>query len=214
MSNLLSQSHQFQSIAKFDTVLTYQLLLNIFMRIRQIGDPILREVSQPVAVETIANSEVIELITRMKNILNGIKSISAENGNALSAPQVGSLLRLIVLRIDGQFQTMINPKFKPTSDKTFEFEEECFSLYDQRAMLERYYHGEVHYLDEDGIRQVQQLQGENAGLVQHEIDHLDGVLFIDRLEQAGRKARSIDDLLADQPNRLRQVRKMMSYMVG
>jgi len=61
---------------------------------------------------------------------------------------------------------------------------------------------------------MQQLQGENAGLVQHEIDHLDGVLFIDRLEQAGRKARSIDDLLADQPNRLRQVRKMMSYMVG
>ncbi len=184
------------------------------MRIRQIGDPILREVSKPVAVETITTSEVTELIAKIKNILNGIKSISVENGNALSAPQVGSLLRLIVLRIDGEFRTMINPEFEPTSDKTFEFEEECFSLYDQRATLERFYQGEVHYLDENGASQMQQLQGENAGLVQHEIDHLDGVLFIDRLEEAGRQARSIDELLADQPLRLQQVRKMISYMVG
>jgi len=118
------------------------------MRIRQIGDPILREVSIAVNQKQLGTPKISQLIAQMKDTLNGIKAISDENGNALSAPQVGSLLRLIVLRIDGQFQVMINPEFKPLSDKTFEFDEECFSLYDQRASVQRYYEGEVQYLND------------------------------------------------------------------
>ena len=182
------------------------------MRIRQIGDPILREVSLAVDEQHICSDEIGSLIERMQGILDGIKLISDENGNALSAPQVGRLVRLIVLRIDGEFQTMINPVFTAESKKTFEFEEECFSLYDQRATLERYYQGEVSYLDEMAIFRTKKLSGEQAGLVQHEIDHLDGVLFLDRLEQQGRQVESIDDLLHDQPARLAQVKAMMSYM--
>jgi len=124
-------------------------LEKIVMRIRQIGDPILREVSIAVNQKQLGTPKISQLIAQMKDTLNGIKAISDENGNALSAPQVGSLLRLIVLRIDGQFQVMINPEFKPLSDKTFEFDEECFSLYDQRASVQRYYEGEVQYLNED-----------------------------------------------------------------
>jgi len=189
-------------------------LEKIVMRIRQIGDPILREVSIAVNQKQLGTPKISQLIAQMKDTLNGIKAISDENGNALSAPQVGSLLRLIVLRIDGQFQVMINPEFKPLSDKTFEFDEECFSLYDQRASVQRYYEGEVQYLNEDGVVQRQNLIGENAGLVQHEIDHLDGILFLDRLEQLGRQATSIDEVLSDQPQRLAQVKKMMQYMIG
>ena len=184
------------------------------MRIRQIGDPILREVSKAVLVNEIGTPKISELISRMKDILDGIKAISDENGNALSAPQVGSLCRLIVLRIDGEFQVMINPEFTPLSDMTFEFEEECFSLYDQRATLQRFYEGDVAYLDEDGTRRSQVLLGENAGLVQHEIDHLDGILFLDRLEKMGRQAKSVDETLNDQPERLAQVKRMMDYMTG
>jgi len=184
------------------------------MRIRQIGDPILREVSVVVQADQIVTSEVVDLIVKMKDILNGIKSISDGNGNALSAPQVGSLLRLIVLRIDGEFLTMINPVFTPLSDRTFEFEEECFSLYDQRATLERFYQGEVTYLNEMGEFKTLSLQGEDAGLVQHEIDHLDGILFLDRLQQAGRQSQPVDEILKDQPARLEQVKKMMNYMIG
>jgi peptide deformylase len=183
-------------------------------RIRQIGDPILREVSIEVDEAQVRSTGIIKLIIRMQEILNGIKSISDENGNALSAPQVGCLVRVILLRIDDEFLTMINPEFSPQSDETFEFEEECFSLYDQRATLKRYYRGTVTYLDESGVRRSQQLCGEQSGLVQHEIDHLDGVLFLDRLEQQGRQVESIYDLLDRQPARLAQVQNMIAYMTG
>ena len=184
------------------------------MRIRQIGDPILREVSVAVTLDQLKTANVIELVARMKSILNGIQSISPENGNALSAPQVGSLLRLIVLRIDRQFHVMVNPEFKPLSDRMFEFDEECFSLYDQRATVERFYSIEVKYLTENGETISKNLEGDNAGLVQHEVDHLDGVLFLDRLQQLGREATPIDEVLSEQPERLAQVKKMMQYMTG
>ena len=184
------------------------------MRIRQVGDPILREVSLPVRTDAIMSQEIATLVAKMKDILNGIKSISDENGNALSAPQVGRLLRLIVLRLQGEFRVMINPEFKALSSQTFEFDEECFSLYDQRARLERFSQIEVSYLDEAAVAHAITLTGESAGLVQHEIDHLDGVLFTDRLEQAGRQAQSIDEQLSSQPERLAQVKAMIDYMIG
>ena len=184
------------------------------MRIRQIGDPILRQVSSAVDPDDIGGGDIVALIANIKRILNGIKSISEENGNALSAPQVGSSVRLIVLRIDGEFQTMINPVFTALSNTSFEFEEECFSLYDRRATLERYYEVEVNYLDETATHRTQTLIGENAGLVQHEIDHLNGVLFLDRLAQAGRSSRSVDEVLSDQPQTLKRVKRMIEYMTA
>jgi len=184
------------------------------MRIRQIGDPILREVSQAVATDEIGSSTIARLARHMKSILDGIKAISSENGNALSAPQVGHLVRLIVLRLDGRLEVMINPEFKATSDKTFEFEEECFSAYDLRATVTRFYEVELSYLNESGEKNKRKLAGEYSGLVQHEIDHLDGILFPDRVEQAGGKVILVDELLSDQPARLAQVKTMMSYMIG
>ncbi len=184
------------------------------MRIRQIGDPILREVSIALSPEQVASSETQALIERMQNILNGIKAISDENGNALSAPQVGNLVRLILLRIDGEFKVMINPEYRPSSDRTFMFEEECFSLYDQRASLKRWYEIDVEYLDSGGIKRALCCHGELAGLIQHEVDHLDGVLFIDRAEKEGAQLSSIDTLLNDQPDRLAQVKTMIDYMRG
>ena len=70
-------------------------------RIRQIGDPILRQISSPIAISEIVDADIQALIDHMQSILNGIKSISEENGNALSAPQVGRPIRLILLRING-----------------------------------------------------------------------------------------------------------------
>ncbi len=180
------------------------------MRIRQLGDPILREVSKPVSQEDIRSDEVRELIQHMKDVLNGIQAISSENGNALSAPQVGQLLRLILLRIDGVFYPMINPEFEALSDNKFAFEEECFSLYDQRATVQRYHDIKVTFTDEKGVIHELYLTGEQAGLVQHEIDHLDGILFLDRVEEG--RLISIDSLLRNDPERLSQVREMICYM--
>lgn len=183
------------------------------MRIKQIGDPILREKSQSIDVQQISSPEVVATIDRMKSILNGIKGISEENGNALSAPQVGHSIRLVVLRINGQFEVMINPQIIASSESTFEFTEECFSLYNLRAKVTRYKAVTVAFYDEYKNHHSKQLTGEESGLIQHEIDHLDGIFFLDKVTQ-NHSIESIDHLLKDNPKRLAQVKKMMDYMAG
>ena len=181
-------------------------------RIRQIGDPILRQVSSPILLNRVADADIQTLIDHMQSILDGIKAISDENGNALSAPQVGQPVRLILLRIDGEFCPMINPEFTPMSEEKFEFEEECFSLYDKRAVILRYRNIELQYVDRMGRTQNKVLNGENAALVQHEIDHLDGVLFVDHVDEG--YLYDIDTVLAHDPKRLSKVKDMLAYMVA
>lgn len=181
-------------------------------RIRQIGDPILRKVSASIQPKDITGVKIQNLIAHMQNVLNGIKAISDENGNALSAPQVGHPVRLILLRFNGEFCPMVNPEYSPLSEQKFAFEEECFSLYDKRATISRYQSIRLNYLDHNGVAQSKNLEGEDSGLVQHEIDHLNGVLFVDHVDDEN--LHSIDAVLADNPNRLAQTQAMMAYMVA
>lgn len=183
------------------------------MRVRQLGDPILRQVSLKIEADQINRDSTIQLIDDMQTVLDGIKGISDENGNAISAPQVGSLVRLILLRLDGIFVAMINPELTAKSEQTFEFEEECFSFYNLRGCVTRHLEVEVSYYDETGCRKRRTMRGEDAGLVQHEIDHLDGIFFVDRVSDI-RQIYSVDYSLKDNPARLQQVKNMMAYMVG
>ncbi|MEE4246608.1 MAG: peptide deformylase [Kangiellaceae bacterium] len=183
------------------------------MRIKQLGDPILREISQSVSISDIESGTYQATVDSMKQVLNGIKSISDANGNAISAPQVGHTIRLVVLRIDGQFVVLFNPTFRSLDQTTFMLEEECFSFYQLRAKVERYANIEVNYLDQDGQHQSLVLNGEYAGIAQHEIDHLDGVLFIDRVDDS-KTIRSIDFEYAQQPMQLKRVKKLYTYMAG
>ena len=107
---------------------------------------------------------------------------------------------------------MINPEFTPMSEEKFEFEEECFSLYDKRAVILRYRNIELQYVDRMGRTQNKVLNGENAALVQHEIDHLDGVLFVDHVDEG--YLYDIDTVLAHDPKRLSKVKDMLAYMVA
>ena len=183
------------------------------MRIKQLGDPILRQVSQPIEIEDIPSESIQSLLAKMKDTLNGIKHISDENGNAISAPQSGMAVRMILLRIEGEFVPMLNPQITAQSEQTFEFEEECFSFYNLRAKVTRFYHVSVSYLDENGQAHSREMQGEFAGLVQHEIDHLDGVFFLDRITDKS-ALESVDHLLRNDPQRLKTVKQMMDYMAG
>ncbi len=183
------------------------------MRINQIGDPILRKVCRPVEAQEIATTEIQVTINKMKEILNGIKAISNENGNAIAAPQVGHSVRIILLRLNQKFVPMINPSFTKLSDDTFELDEECFSFYNLRAKVTRYSNIRVDYMDEKAQLKSIQLQGEDAGIAQHEVDHLDGIFFLDRLNDKN-SVKSVDFMLKDNPQRLSTVREMMSYMVG
>lgn len=183
------------------------------MRIRQLGDPILRQISEAVEADAIVNDSVLSVIDEMKKVLDGIKAISDENGNAISAPQIGVAKRIILLRLNDEFVPMINPELMDKSEQMFDFEEECFSFYALRGIVSRHQKVSVNYLDDRGQQQQLTLQGEVSGLVQHEIDHLDGIFFADRVEQP-QSLRTVDFDLRDDPVRLAQVRHMIQYMVG
>ncbi len=180
-------------------------------RIRQLGDPILRDVSRVVTIDEIPTKYIQDVIAKMKHVLDGIKAISNENGNAVSAPQVGHPIRVIVLRLNNAFVPMINPSVTADANDTFMFEEECFSFYQLRGVVKRFQRVSVDYFDENGDTKSMTLEGEDSGLVQHEVDHLDGVFFLDRIEDE-RHLRSVDFDLKDDPLRLTQVKSMAAYM--
>lgn len=183
------------------------------MRIKQFGDAILREKSSTIDVSALSSPQFKQLLQYMKDTLNGIKAISDENGNALSAPQCGHLIRLILLRINGEFVPMINPEIIQHSEETFAFDEECFSAYDLRAKVTRFTTIDVHYLDEQGNPHQITAQGELSGLIQHEIDHLNGILFTDRVEDKS-TVLAIDKLFQNDPSYLAKLKTMKAYMEG
>ena len=142
------------------------------LTLRRYGDPVLRQVAQPVADVT---PEVKTLVADM------IDTMWREVGVGLAAPQVGVSLRIFVMD-DGKrgARVLINPVLEERSGAAKE-EEGCLSVPGIFADVERSKSLRVSGLDGDGQRIDFDAHGLQAKIVQHEIDHLDGVLFIDRL---------------------------------
>ncbi|WP_136680848.1 peptide deformylase [Neptunomonas sp. XY-337] len=183
------------------------------MRVKQLGESILRETALAVTQNELSSVEINDAITEMQKILDCIQAISPENGNAIAAPQVGLGKRLIVLRIEGQFVTLVNPAISWASEDTNDSNEECFSFYQLRGVVERAAQVWVDYTDVVGHPQQLRLSGDAAALVQHEIDHLDGIFFLDKVADTTTVA-SVESVYAANPARLAQVRDMIAYMVG
>ncbi|MGB7240757.1 MAG: peptide deformylase [Sulfitobacter sp.] len=114
-------------------------------------------------------------------------------GVGLAAPQVGVLQRLIVLdcvKTEGDAprpMIMFNPKVIATSDETNVYEEGCLSIPEQFADVTRPAEVDVAWIDRNGVEQSEHFDGLWATCVQHEIDHLDGKLFIDYLKPLRRQ---------------------------
>ena len=107
-------------------------------------------------------------------------------GIGLAAPQVGVLKRVIVLDIDREDTKtgplfMANPEIVEASDEDASYEEGCLSVPDHYSDVVRPARVTVRYLDRDGQKQELACEGLLATCVQHEIDHLDGILFIDHI---------------------------------
>jgi peptide deformylase len=106
-------------------------------------------------------------------------------GIGLAAPQVGQNLRLIVIDLvpddKRRPHNLINPEIVATSDERATREEGCLSLPGQYADITRPARIKVRYLDEAGVKREMQADGLLAACLQHEIDHLDGILFVDYL---------------------------------
>ena len=142
-------------------------------------DPRLLEVSKPI---TVINNKVKDLLKDMLEIM--YKS----NGIGLAAPQVGVLKRLVVMDCsENNTQKkpfkFINPEILNLSSEKSEFEEGCLSLPTQYAKVERPSIVEVKYEDENGKKIKKKFSGIEATCLQHEIDHLDGKLFVDHISK-------------------------------
>ncbi len=138
------------------------------------GDPVLREVSKPVEAIT---STVKDLVADLKATLKKAK------GLGLSAVQVGVPLRVFIVDISAiditaETKVYINPEIVETSGSC-EFEEGCLSFPGIYQTLTRPERVKIKALDENGKEFVQEADGIIARAIQHENDHLDGVLFID-----------------------------------
>ena len=139
------------------------------------GDDILRIKSIP----TLITDEVRDLVSNMK------ETMLSENGIGLSAPQVGVNLRVIVVqlmsagKLVGPVQEMINPVITNYSDDTMEYEEGCLSIPGEYIRINRPRSIHVKFQTLSGKYKKWYLKGLEARIVQHEIDHLDGVLMSD-----------------------------------
>jgi len=121
-----------------------------------------------------------------KNILKLIRDMEIamknEKGVGLAAPQVGQNIRLIIVLMDNKnVVTMINPEITDRSDDTEYAEEGCLSLPGKWGQVERFKEIIVKFQNAKGEKIVMRLGHFNARVVQHEIDHLDGILFTDYL---------------------------------
>lgn len=110
-------------------------------------------------------------------------AVNKANGVGLAAPQVGISKRIFLAKINNRFIVMVNPEITSFSFDTIVMEEGCLSLPDRWGMVRRPREVIIKFQDLSGKEMKLELEGLEARIVQHELDHLDGILFIDKLEQ-------------------------------
>ena len=156
----------------------------MLLNVRQYGDPVLRAVCAP--VEQIDD----ELKTLVENML---ETMYATEGIGLAAPQVGLPIRLAIIDLDciseeepqyeGYKRTFINPYIEEVDDSVMETQEEgCLSLPGLSEKVTRPTRIRVSYLDENFEEHEEWVDGFLARVMQHEFDHLDGVVYTDHLK--------------------------------
>jgi len=149
------------------------------MEIRTYGDPVLRRIAH--RVEEI-DEETRRLCERM------VEAMIRARGIGLAAPQVGVSRRIFVLDVDGSFHVVINPEVVERSDETAETSEGCLSVPGVDAPVARPTRIVVEGTDLDGEPVRIAGDGLLARAIEHEIDHLDGRLFLDHLSPARRRS--------------------------
>lgn len=162
-----------------------------------LGAPILRAKARPVVVFDEHLADMAETMLRKMYVANGI---------GLAAPQVGESIQLLVIdlqqdntaetvTLDGRVLPInliqpfycVNPAFEPVNDVQVLDSEGCLSLPEVRGNVKRYYEIVLKYQDLEGVSHTLQCKDLFARCVQHECDHLRGILFIDRLSKVERR---------------------------
>jgi peptide deformylase len=162
------------------------------LKIIQTGDPVLRQVARPLLPAEIQSAEIQRLIQDMRETMHDAPGVG------LAAPQVGLPLAVVedrqeILRdLPPQqlaererrpvpFQVVINPAIRAYSEEAVDFFEGCLSVDGFMALVPRARGITVESLDEQAKTRVIEARGWYARILQHEIDHLNGVVYIDRM---------------------------------
>jgi peptide deformylase len=154
------------------------------LKVARLGHPVLRRVAEPLTRGQIRSAEIQRLIDDM------IETMREHDGVGLAAPQVHVAERLVVVEVpasaDGARQglpltVLANPVLTPLGEERANDWEGCLSLPDLRGQVPRFTRVKVEALDRQGRPRSMDVQDFSARVVQHECDHLDGVLFPDRM---------------------------------
>jgi len=164
------------------------------LKLVQAGEPVLRRPAQALAIKEIASREITRLIEDMRETLEDAPGVG------LAAPQVGVPIQLAIIedrpeyskdipaeqlaereRVPVRFHVIINPVLQPLAKSQVDFFEGCLSLDGFTAVVPRYRKVRVTCLDETGAQRRIDASGWYARILQHEIDHLNGTLYIDRM---------------------------------
>jgi peptide deformylase len=135
-------------------------------------NPILREKSLEIKNPT--DPKIKQLISDMASALR------AHDGLGLAAPQIGQSLKLCIAEVDHELFVLINPEIKKYSGEEINMEEGCLSFPGKYLPIKRYEKVKIRALDANGKKQIIRAKGLLARVLQHEIDHLNGVLLVDR----------------------------------
>ncbi|HYX85946.1 MAG TPA: peptide deformylase [Gaiellales bacterium] len=153
------------------------------MLVRQYPDPALRIAADPVAT---VDDGVRRLVERMTDVMR------QSHGVGLAAPQMGVLRRVLIYRVspDGDIHVLVNPELRERSEETSVDTEGCLSLLggEIQVPVERHVSVVATALNASGEPVEVAAEGLEARVIQHEVDHLDGVLIIDRASKEDRRA--------------------------
>jgi peptide deformylase len=148
--------------------------------IRRLGDPVLKSKATPVDR---FDDSLRGQVQRMAGIMNDALGVG------LAAPQLGVSQRLLVYRVgpDAPVIVLANPEIDWTSEESETLEEGCLSIPGIQVDVERPVHVRVRANDEEGDGRVVEASGLEARVIQHELDHLNGVLILDRTSREQRR---------------------------
>lgn len=177
------------------TVSHKEKVLSMLLPIVQTGHPILRAVAKKLTHEEIVSDEIRELISHMR------ETMRAAPGVGLAAPQIGLAIQLVVIEDDADaktklstaelarrertpipFHVLINPRLSPSGDEQVSFPEGCLSVDGFTATVPRLRSITVTALNEHGEEFTKEATGWYARIIQHEVDHINGMLYIDRMD--------------------------------
>jgi peptide deformylase len=154
-------------------------------KIATVGHPVLRERARELTVEELATPEIQTLVDDL------IETMRDANGAGLAAIQVHEAVRIAVIEVTNNprypykppipLTVLVNPEIEPLDEEVVEINEGCLSVPNLRGNVFRKVNIRVRYLDRHGVEHDEIKRGLTAGTFQHECDHLDGLLFLDRV---------------------------------